>query len=250
MTTSSKQDYFESEYKQSFRYPRNIDFYIRDKTIWRKTQSLLVNSQLVIDLAAGGGSLLYNIAQVTNAILIAIDFSRNALYRIKKIIPQVNVVQGDAVSIALSDEVCDFVVSTMFIEHVDDIAFLKEVYRILTPGGYFLVTTVLKREHAIYFYKNKDGKFALAPGHIREYPTEEVFLSLLKSWGFSIIESKTPRIKFSLIDPFLKLSLKIFKNKKIITLFTTPYVETFQKITRIPIPGFYAIEVLCKKRES
>src|SRR5208337_2959437 len=139
MIILSNQDYFESIYQQLFWSPKDVEFVIYNKEIWRKAQFLLENSKMVIDLGAGGGTLLYNIAKETKADLLAIDLSRNALYQIKKIIPRTDVIQGDATATALSEEACDFIASSMFIEHVDDIAFLKEVYRILKPGGYFLV---------------------------------------------------------------------------------------------------------------
>jgi 2-polyprenyl-3-methyl-5-hydroxy-6-metoxy-1,4-benzoquinol methylase len=62
-------------------------------------------------------------------------------------------------SIPASDHSFDFVVSFQVIEHIqDDHAFVKEVHRVLKPGGKFIVTT-----------PNKPMSITRNPWHIREY---------------------------------------------------------------------------------
>jgi SAM-dependent methyltransferase len=164
-------------------------------------------------------------------------------------VPKARILKEDVSKTSLSNESCDFCLSTMVIEHVDDNEFLKEVYRILRPRGWFLITTVLRRKNAWYFYKNIEGETVLESSHLREYTSVSNFLSLLKTNGFVVVKIKTPRIKFPLIDPFLKILVRFFKNDFLRRLPTTKPVETFRKITRIPIPGYYAIEVVAQKRD-
>jgi 2-polyprenyl-3-methyl-5-hydroxy-6-metoxy-1,4-benzoquinol methylase len=66
--------------------------------------------------------------------------------------------------ISASDHSFDFVVSFQVIEHIqDDHAFVKEVYRVLKPGGKFIVTT-----------PNKPMSITRNPWHIREYTPSEL----------------------------------------------------------------------------
>lgn len=64
----------------------------------------------------------------------------------------------------LQDETYDSIVSFQVIEHIeDDLLFLKEIYRVLKPGGIALLTT-----------PNKKMSFSRNPWHIREYLPDEL----------------------------------------------------------------------------
>ncbi|MCX7728050.1 MAG: methyltransferase domain-containing protein [Bacteroidia bacterium] len=66
--------------------------------------------------------------------------------------------------IPFDDNVFDFVVSFQVIEHIkDDNLFVKEIHRVLKPGGKFLVTT-----------PNILTSLTRNPWHIREYKKEEL----------------------------------------------------------------------------
>lgn len=79
--------------------------------------------------------------------------------------------------IAFADESFDYVISFQVIEHIkDDSEFVKEVSRILRPGGKFIVST-----------PNAPMSLTRNPWHIREYTCEE-FKTLL-SPHFSRIDA-------------------------------------------------------------
>lgn len=249
MRNRTVKEYFEVQYKdKAFFSPNDIQFAVYDKDIWDFTIRLLRSSKTVVDLGAGGGTLLYNISKVTTAKLIGVDFSDTAVAYLKRKVPKAKIHKEDVMVTSLGNESCDFVVSTMTIEHVDDNTFLKEVYRILSPQGYFLVTTVLRTKNAWYFYKDKYGKTVLEPSHKREYTSVSSLLTLLNENGFTILKTNTPKIKFPLIDPFLKVIFGFIKNNFWNNLPATKLIEFLRKITRIPIPGYYAIEVVAQKQ--
>lgn len=78
----------------------------------------------------------------------------------------------------LPDNSFDFVISFQVIEHIrDDHFFLKEVSRVLKPGGRFIVTT-----------PNKPMSLTRNPWHIREYTIDE--LKNLMQKYFSGVEAK------------------------------------------------------------
>jgi 2-polyprenyl-3-methyl-5-hydroxy-6-metoxy-1,4-benzoquinol methylase len=78
----------------------------------------------------------------------------------------------------LADNTYDSVVSFQVIEHIeDDLAYLKEIHRVMKPGGIALLTT-----------PNRKLSLSRNPWHIREYLADE--LATLASKVFSKVEMK------------------------------------------------------------
>lgn len=73
----------------------------------------------------------------------------------------------------IADNTYDFVVSFQVIEHIkNDALFVKEIHRVLKPGGLFLATT-----------PNIKMSLARNPWHIREYTIKELETLLLKNFA-------------------------------------------------------------------
>lgn len=99
----------------------------------------------------------------------------------------------------------DFVISFQVIEHIqDDNAYVREVHRVLKPGGKFILTT-----------PNKKMTLTRNPWHIREYTIQELKDILLLS--FESVEAKG-----------------VFGNQKI-TDYYLKNKESVEKITRFDI---------------
>ena len=130
MKKNNAEDHFESQWGRTFFPPKDIQFIIQNKEIWDFAKKLLKNSKTVVDLGAGGGTLLYNVRKVTSADLIAVDFSHEALRQLKKMVPSAKIVIEDITATSFGEVSCDFCLSSMVIEHVDDIKLIKEVHRI------------------------------------------------------------------------------------------------------------------------
>ncbi|KMP10860.1 hypothetical protein UR09_04995 [Candidatus Nitromaritima sp. SCGC AAA799-A02] len=218
-----------------------------DSEIWNLCIDQLKRAQTVVDFGSGGGTLLYNVAQFTDAELIGVEQSDHAIAQSLELIPRMRPLKENILNTSLKDESVDFAMSTMVIEHIEENPFLSEVYRVLKPQGFFLVTSVIKKPNAWYFYKNASGESVLEPSHLREYKSLEQFENLIKGIGFSIIRSKTPRICFPLLDPFLKLLIRAFKLNN---LMTRQPIEALRLATRAPIPGYFAVETLAQKPAS
>ena len=64
----------------------------------------------------------------------------------------------------VEDDTFDFVISFQVIEHIeDDKEFVREIYRVLKPGGKFILTT-----------PNKKMSLTRNPWHVREYTVQEL----------------------------------------------------------------------------
>ncbi len=89
----------------------------------------------------------------------------------------VEMIETTVPPLPFSDEEFDFVVSFQVIEHIkDDAKFVAEVYRVLKPGGRFIVST-----------PNIKMSLTRNPWHVREY-TKDEFQGLLSA-KFKSVES-------------------------------------------------------------
>jgi len=114
--------------------------------------------------------------------------------------PNINILNVDYDSLPYKDDQFDLIVMSEVLEHLtnDPVNILSEIYRVLKPGGYFLITTpnVLRTQNIISLLIGKNIYFELDQlknssqklgtiyfRHNREYSSKEL-LTLLKSSGF------------------------------------------------------------------
>ncbi len=95
----------------------------------------------------------------------AIDKIATVVEELKKKYPTATFVSGNIPPLAsFTDNSFDCVVSFQVIEHIqDDVAYLKEIHRVLKPGGFALITT-----------PNRPMSLSRNPWHIREYTALEL----------------------------------------------------------------------------
>ncbi|MDZ4715352.1 MAG: class I SAM-dependent methyltransferase [Cytophagales bacterium] len=107
----------------------------------------------------------------------AIDKIPKAIEELRQKYPSSEFVQGHLPPLPFKDSRFDSVVSFQVIEHIqDDMLFLKEIQRVLRPGGVALITT-----------PNRPLSLSRNPWHIREYTAPE--LTQLASMVFSSVET-------------------------------------------------------------
>jgi SAM-dependent methyltransferase len=108
----------------------------------------------------------------------AIDKIESAVLDLKKRYPTGNFISGNLPPLPYPDAAFDSVVSFQVIEHIqDDGKFLREIHRVLRPGGVVLVTT-----------PNRPMSLSRNPWHIREYTAAE--LTDLARTVFANVEMK------------------------------------------------------------
>lgn len=108
-------------------------------------QSVLgaVKDKIVLDIASGAGYGTNLISKSAKSV-VGIDYSEEAIEYCNKLYQSSNLkfVQGDAQELPIEDSSVDVVVSLETIEHIPNPEkFVKEVKRVLKPGGQFIVST-------------------------------------------------------------------------------------------------------------
>jgi len=131
----------------------------RDGTIKQKLIDNLdlASGPTILDIGCGTGTLALKICRKGPGIcMIGIDRDsgalRKAAWKADQAGTGINLVQGDSRRLPFADESIDQVVSTLFFHHLNreaKTATLKEVYRVLEPGGRFLVADWGKAENLL-----------------------------------------------------------------------------------------------------
>jgi SAM-dependent methyltransferase len=171
-----------------------------------KFKKYIDESQIIVDFGSGGGFLLKNI-KCKDKIGIEI----NEIARRKSEDIGVKSVESAAI---LEDSFADLIISNHALEHTTHpLEELKELYRILKPGG--KIVFVVPCESISYSYKPNDINYHL-------YSWSPMCLgNLFNEAGFSVIESKAYKHKW---PPQYENIAKLF-GRKIFNLMCKAYAR-------------------------
>ncbi len=144
------------------------DNFVLARSVLAYRQAARRVSGRVLEIGTGGG---YGVETLAPAAVSLITVDKRAPEGVDvSVLGNVEFRRMKVPPIDLPSGVFDFVVSFQVIEHLrDDFAFLDEVWRVLRPGGKFIVTT-----------PNAPMSLTRNPWHVREYTAGE-FSSLMES---------------------------------------------------------------------
>jgi 2-polyprenyl-3-methyl-5-hydroxy-6-metoxy-1,4-benzoquinol methylase len=234
----------------------HVQFYGRDiPRLLEQGLVLLTHSSKkfnLLDLGCGDGGLLFALHEkgllAKAEKTVGVDISGERIERLGNNLPFVEGIIADASNVPqLSDSSFDFVICTQLIEHVEnEQALVAEIARLLKPGGFAYVSSVIKKWWGIYIYF-KQGSFRLDPTHIREYSSEQEFLRTISNERFEIMRTITQPMAFPLADLITRLLIR--------GALAQPDAEFYQKhksLTRLRklqlrIAGFAIVETLGRK---
>ena len=182
--------------------------------VWRRAALRKINnlkSKRVLDICCGTGDISFLLKQ-KGAKAVSVDFSRQmVLWGIRNnFISNLSSV-ADAACLPYKDNSFEAAIISFGIRNIPDLHyFLKEVRRVLTPSGRFVILELVRPKHPLIklFYRiylngflpligklvsgNKNAYRYLA-GTITTFINPSELLQLLKSYGFSniIVETHT-----------------------------------------------------------
>jgi len=206
-----------------------------------------INIKSALDLGCGQGTLLTNLRKYINGLCCAIDLSSTVLKTTKHEVKGVNYVASDGLMVPFRSNIFDFIECTMLIEHVNDVSLVREIGRLLKHRGILLLSTVLKKRGATYFYKNRKGERVLEPTHLREYNSVDEVQDILESNGLKIREISIDSLKFSPLDPFFRYIYSIFPSEGTSKLHMQKLALLMRKSSRVPIPRYAIISLIAQK---
>lgn len=150
--------------------------------LWRMIGD--VDTLDVLDVGAGTGRISVRLSH-EGAHVTALDVSSEMLEVLMKKDRKIQTIIGDAEKLPCKDETFDMVISTFVIVHLaDPKRFFDEVYRVLRPGGIFIVTNInQKRPPEV---ETNQGNIIIES----YYHRPEMVREILEDLAFEIIEEK------------------------------------------------------------
>ena len=201
------------------------------------------------DLGCGDGPLFPALARggfiAPATPVFAVDLDANRLARVSARFPWITTVTAPADNVPeIPDGSLDAVCSTMVMEHVpDERAYLREIWRILRPGGRAYVTTVYKKRWAWYF-RSREGETVLDTSHLREYTDLHGFITLVSEGDrLRVVAQELRLLWFPLLDPILFRVGGTFPG-----LARRQSLLRVLRAARVPIPGYFGLEVVLQRR--
>lgn len=150
----------------------------RHEVVYQRLAGRCVDRE-VLEAGCGEGYGADLIADVARKV-IALDYDEATVAHVRARYPRVEIQHGNLAELPLPDASVDVVVNFQVIEHLwDQAQFVSECFRVLRPGGVFLVST----PNRITFSPGRDTP--LNPFHTRELNGAEL-TELLHDAGFQI----------------------------------------------------------------
>lgn len=176
-----------------------------------KTQASLADEQLIarikqfklsgmfLEIGCAGGAFLHA-AQNAGFMVKGVEFADTAAQFARERFG-LDVITGDVVSASFADALFDVVFMGDVLEHLPDpVATCREVYRILKPGGVFVIecpmqtNTIFSRLGLfVYTLLRKNATVHLPPYHLFEYRPSSM-AGMLRRCGFTIVETRQAMI--------------------------------------------------------
>ncbi|HEA83726.1 MAG TPA: class I SAM-dependent methyltransferase [Thermodesulfobacterium geofontis] len=189
-----------------------------DKTEKELVLSLLkIKKGFSLDLGCGTGNYTLELHKKGFEV-IGLDSSKEMLKVARKKVPELLFINGDAYFLPFKDQVFNLVVSITMFEFIKEpTKVMKEIYRVLKPGGEVLIGTMNGRSLWFLFKRIKSLFVETAYRYARFYTPKEL-KNFCQKAGFKNIETRGI-IFFPSFFPFTQLAFKldrklnrIFKN--------------------------------------
>jgi len=129
---------------------------IHRKMISLLTRSAIGSPSTILDVGCGTGRLLRAISKIwPDAQLTGVDLSEPMITIARKLAPLYRFHISPAEKLPLQDQSYDLVVSSLTLHHWNDAAMgIKEIVRVLKPGGVFCIADHLGPKWAMRFFES------------------------------------------------------------------------------------------------
>lgn len=208
---------------------------------------------VIADLGTGDGAILWALERrgVIQGRAYAVDLAPARVAVASGLSPHFVGIVADATDVGeLADCSVDGVVVSQVIEHLDDDRLLApEIVRLLKPGGWWYVGSVLRGRRSWWLYR-VGGEWRLDPTHVREYRSPEELIDALAHQELIVDEVATTPLRFPLSDLALR-ALAVTHAISFDSLATAyrdrQWLHSIRRL-RLRVPGYRVVEVAGRRR--
>ena len=209
--------------------------------------------RVLADLGAGEGAMLYALerAGLVGERIYAVDLSADLVALTERLSPKVVGVASDVARIdALEDSSVDAVTCSQVIEHLpDDRALAIEIARILRPGGWFYVASVIRGRWA-WWFRRGHGRWGLDATHLHEYASEDAFTEALRHPGLELERVQSRPLRFALADPAVRLAsaARLLSAERLSTVYERHRLLALARAAvKVRVPGYRLVEAVGRR---
>lgn len=164
------------------------------------------DSKVILDIPCGRGFYLNMLRYASNCHLVGAELDWEVLLKAKRNVgnlPDVALHNANVYALPYPDNAFDAVIMSEILEHVDDdVAALKEAYRVLKPGGVIAITVpnadypflwdpINKTLEMLFHTHIQHGMFAgIWANHVRLYWRDDLRAAVLNA-GFEVEEERS-----------------------------------------------------------
>jgi SAM-dependent methyltransferase len=214
--------------------------------------------RVLADLGAGDGGTLWPLdhAGLVGETIYAVDISPAHVALCERLSPKVRGIVSDVARVdELADASVDAVVSSQVIEHLpDDRVLAPEIARLLRPGGWFYVSSVIRGPRGFWLYRGKPPapeRWQLDPTHMREYESEAAFAAALEHRELRLDELLSRQLTFPLTDFVARMAAvaRLVPREQLPELYLRlpPAFARLRQAIGVPIPGYRWVEAVGTK---
>jgi SAM-dependent methyltransferase len=209
---------------------------------------------VLADLGCADGACIYALerAGLTGERVIAVDLNPERVRFCESLDPKVEGIVSDATNVtALADGSLDAVVASQLIEHLpDDRKLAPEIARLLRPGGWFYVSSVLRGRHAWWIYR-ANGRSSTDPTHLREYGSIDEFRAAVAHPELELRDLTTVPLSFPVLDMVVRVLVlvRLVRGEALPRLYTRhPRLAGWLRRLKVRVPGYRWIDVAGVRR--
>lgn len=175
-----------------------IDLASRKDALAQVKRFLPFPEAVILEIGCSSGFLIRDLVKIfPNAVILGADVVKEPLYRLARNSTGIPLIRFDLLQCPLPDQSLDMLIMLNVLEHIeDDQAALKQVYRILKPGG----VAVIEVPAAPRLYDAYDAELH----HFRRYSVSELHRKLSEV-GFNICRKS--HLGFFLFPAFATIKL-------------------------------------------
>ncbi|MBL8352951.1 MAG: class I SAM-dependent methyltransferase [Burkholderiaceae bacterium] len=231
---------------------RSVHFFSRRvPALLRQVLAGVPAGAAVVDVGCGDGQLVWSLIETgalpAGVTVMGVDLSPVRVKRFTQLTGQPAILANGERLEGVADASVDLCISTMVMEHVpDDAAYAETLARIVKPGGWLFLTTVLRKPGAWYFRRAPDGRRVLDPTHVREYADVATVRRPLEAAGFRVEELRLERLVFPIAHPLVRLLNAARPLRDVQRLFLSAPWSWFEAMA-LPIPRYREIQLVLRR---